>query len=322
MAVTLVTGGAGYVGSALVPDLLATGRKVRVLDCLRSGGEGLLGVWSRPGFEFVRGDVTSAADRRAALRGVESIVHLAAIVGDPACKQEPDLARAVNLDSTCRLIDEAMAAGVRDFVFVSTCSNYGISDAEQLATEDSPLNPVSLYAETKVGVERYLLERAREEFIPTVLRLATVYGVSPRMRFDLTVNEFARDAALGKKLVIYGEHYWRPYVHVRDVAKAIHLVLESPARVRRGQVFNVGHTDENYQKLTLSRLLQERAPDLQVEFVKAGPDPRSYRVGFEKIARALSFQPSFRVPDGLDEVIALVRAGIIGKLDDPRWGNT
>jgi len=146
--------------------------------------------------------------------------------------------------------------------------------------------------------------------------------VSPRMRFDLTVNEFARDAALGKKLVIYGEHYWRPYVHVRDVARAIHLVLESPAPVRRGQVFNVGHTDENYQKLTLSRLLQERAPDLQVDFVKAGPDPRSYRVGFEKIARTLSFQPSFRVSDGLDEVIALVRAGIIGKLDDPRWGNT
>lgn len=322
MAVTLVTGGAGYVGSALVGDLLAAGRKVRVLDCLRSGGEGLLGVWSRPGFEFIRGDVTVAADRQAALRGVESVVHLAAIVGDPACKQEPDLARLVNQDSTCRLIDESIAAGVRDFVFVSTCSNYGISDAEQLATEESPLNPVSLYAETKVAVERYLSERAREEFIPTVLRLATVYGVSPRMRFDLTVNEFARDAALGKKLVIFGERYWRPYVHVRDVARAIRLVLDSPAAVRRGDVFNVGHTDENYQKLTLSRLLQERVPALQVEFVKAGPDPRSYRVGFQKITGALGFQPQFRVPDGLDEVIALVRAGVIGNFDDPRWSNT
>ena len=322
MAITLVTGGAGYVGSALVNDLLAAGRKVRVLDCLRSGGEGLLGVWSRPGFEFIRGDVTVSADRQAALRGVESVVHLAAIVGDPACKQEPDLARAVNLDGTCRLIDEAVAAGVRDFIFVSTCSNYGINDADQLATEDSPLNPVSLYAETKVAVERYLLDRARDEFVPTVLRLATVYGVSPRMRFDLTVNEFARDAALGEKLVIFGERYWRPYVHVRDVAQAIRLALESPAAARRGEVFNVGHTDENYQKLTLSRLLQERVLGLQMEFVKAGPDPRSYRVGFEKIARTLGFQQRFRVPDGLDEVIALVRAGVIGKLDDPRWSNT
>jgi len=322
MAMTLVTGGAGYVGSALVSDLLAAGRKVRVLDCLRSGGEGLLGVWSRPGFEFMRGDVTIAAERRAALRGVESIVHLAAIVGDPACKQEPELARAVNLDGTCRLIDEAIGAGVRDFVFVSTCSNYGISDPEQLATEESPLNPVSIYAETKVAAEHYLLERARDEFAPTVLRLATVYGVSPRMRFDLTVNEFARDAALGKKLVIYGERYWRPYVHVRDVGHAIMLALDSPVAAPRGGVFNVGHTDENYQKLTLSDLLLERLPGLQVEFVKAGPDPRSYRVGFEKIARVLGFQPRFRVSNGLDEVITLVRAGVIGNLDDARWGNT
>lgn len=322
MAVTLVTGGAGYVGSSLVGDLLVAGRKIRVLDCLRSGGEGLLGVWSRPGFEFMRGDVTVAADRQAALRGVKSVVHLAAIVGDPACEQEPELARAVNWDATCRLIEEAIAAGVRDFIFVSTCSNYGISDPEQLVTEDSPLTPVSLYAETKVAAERYLLERGRDEFVPTVLRLVTVYGVSPRMRFDLTVNEFARDAALGKKLVIYGERYWRPYVHVRDVAQAIKLVLESPVAVRRGEVFNVGHTDENYQKLTLSRLLQERLPGLQVEFVGTGPDPRSYRVSFEKISRLLGFQPRFRVPDGLDEVIALVQAGIIGHLDDPRWRNT
>lgn len=322
MSVTLITGGAGYVGSALVADLLAAGRKVRVLDCLRFGGEGLLGVWSRPGFEFLRGDVTVASDRQAALKGVKSVVHLAAIVGDPACKQETDLARAVNLEATCRLIDESITAGVRDFIFVSTCSNYGISDAGQLATEESPLNPVSLYAETKVGAERYLLDKDRKEFLPTVLRLATVYGVSTRMRFDLTVNEFARDAALGKKLVIYGEHYWRPYVHVRDVGRAIMAVLEGPAATRGGQVFNVGHTDENYQKLTLSKLLRERIPGLQVDFVKAGPDPRSYRVGFEKIARALGFQPALRVPEGLDEVITLVQAGIISNLNDPRLGNT
>lgn len=322
MAVTLVTGGAGYVGSTLLHDLLAVGRKVRVLDCLRSGGEGLLGLWNQPGFEFMRGDVAVAADRQAALRGVESVVHLAAIVGDPACKQEPELARAVNLNATCRLADEALIAGVRDFVFVSTCSNYGISNPEQLAAEDVPLNPVSLYAETKVEAEQYLLERAHDGFAPTVLRLATVYGVSPRMRFDLTVNEFARDAALRRKLVIYGERYWRPYVHVRDAAQAIKLVLESPAAARGGEVFNVGHTDENYQKLTLSRLLQERVPGLQVEFVPAGPDPRSYRVGFEKIARTLGFQPRFRVPDGLDEVLALVRAGVIGRPDDPCWSNT
>jgi len=319
---TLVTGGAGYVGSVLVGELLAGGRKVRVLDCLSWGGEGLLGVWDHSNFQFLRGNMTVADDRRAALRDVETVIHLAAIVGDPACKQDPELARSVNLDATCSLIDESVAAGVQNFIFVSTCSNYGVSDPDQLASESSPLNTVSLYAETKVAVEEYLLQQAQDGFVPTVLRLATVYGVSPRMRFDLTVNEFALDAAQGKKLVIYGEHHWRPYVHVRDIAQAMKLVMDSPPSVRSGQVFNVGHTDENYQKLTLARMLQERLPELQVEYVKSGPDPRSYRVSFAKIAQTLGFQPRYLMGDGLDEVIGLVKAGIIENSDAPRWRNT
>lgn len=322
MGVTLVTGGAGYVGAALVHKLLASGRRVRVIDNLRWSGETMLSVWGHPQFEFMRGDVTAPVDRQTALRDVTAVVHLAAVVGDPACKKEPELTRALNLEATCRIADEARAAGARDFIFVSTCSNYGISDPGQLATEESPLNPVSLYAETKVAAEQYLLGQTPAGWTPTVLRLATVYGVAPRMRFDLTVNEFARDAALGRKLVIFGELFWRPYVHVQDVAAAILLTLDSPVDARRGQVFNVGHTDENYQKLTLSRLLQERVPDLPVEFVSTGPDPRSYRVGFEKIARVLGFQPQYRVPQGLDEVISLVRGGVLGQLDDPRWRNS
>jgi len=305
-----------------VPRLLATGRQVRVLDWLRRSGESMLPVWGEPGFQLLRGDVTSPEDRERALEGVDAVVHLAAIVGDPACKLEPELARAVNLGATCALVDAARARGVRDFIFVSTCSNYGISDPGTLASEASPLNPVSLYAETKVEAERYLLHFADEAFFPTGLRLATVYGVAPRMRFDLTVNEFARDAALGRKLEVFAERLWRPYVHVQDVAAAIALVLDAPPQLRSGRVFNVGLTSENYQKKQLCDLLRERIPELQVAFLDTANDPRSYRVSFDRIGAELGFQPRYRVPDGLDEIIHLVRAGVIADPDAARWKNS
>jgi nucleoside-diphosphate-sugar epimerase len=322
MTLTLVTGGAGYVGVPVVETLLAGGRRVRVLDTLRWGGESLLGVWAHPQFELIKGDVTAAGDRARALDGVTSVVHLAAIVGDPACKQEPELAERVNLDSTRALYDEAAARGAADFLFVSTCSNYGIADPGELATEASPLNPASHYARTKVAAEQYLLAKTGTGPAATVLRLATVYGVAPRMRFDLTVNEFAREAALGRRLEIFAETLWRPYVHVSDVAAAIKLVLDTPAAERRGQVFNVGHTDENYQKKTLGNLLRERVPAVDIATVQSGSDPRSYRVSFQKIASALGYRPAHTVPGGIDEVIDLVRSGSIGDPDDARWRNT
>lgn len=315
----LITGGAGYVGSRLTQLLLGRGHSVRVLDSLRWGGESLLGVWGDPRFEFVKGDVTSPEDRGRALHGIGTVIHLAAIVGDPACKAEPELAQATNLEATRGLLEEARQHGARRFFFASTCSNYGVASSDELAHEGSPLNPVSLYAKTKVAAEQLLL--GAEGIETTVLRLATVYGLSPRMRFDLTVNEFARDAALGRKLVIFGEQHWRPYVHVYDAARGFARLLEVEPQVRAGQVFNLGDTDENYQKLGLSELLKERLPELEIEFVKTGPDPRSYKVTFEKIKRELGYHVERRVPQGLDEVIALTKNGVI-PVDDARWSNT
>jgi len=322
MSLTLITGGAGYVGVPVVTTLLEAGHRVRVLDTLRWGGESLLGVWAHPQFEMMKGDVTVAADRARALEGVTSVVHLAAIVGDPACKQKPELAERINLDATRALYDEAGRHGVRDFVFVSTCSNYGIADPAELATEGSPLNPASHYANTKVAAEQYLLGQSGNGLAATVLRLATVYGVAPRMRFDLTVNEFAREAALGRRLEIFAETLWRPYVHVSDVAAAIRLVLETPVEARRGQVFNVGHTDENYQKKTLGSLLKDRVPSVDIATVASGSDPRSYRVSFEKIASTLGYKPAHTVPEGIGEVVELVRSGAIEDPDAARWRNT
>jgi len=314
--ITLVTGGAGYLGSILTEELLTAGQPVRVMDSLLHGSvPSLLAVWGEEPFEFVRGDVRDADARRAALEGVTRVVHLAAIVGDPACSRDPELARAVNREGTKALLDDAEAAGVERFVLASTCSNYGkMADADVYATEDWELRPVSLYAETKVDAELQVLGRASDGLATTSLRFATVYGASPRMRFDLTVNEFARDMLLKGELVVYGEQFWRPYVHVRDAARAVMTVLDSPSEATSGEVFNVGDTAENYRKLDLVELLAERVPKAKVSYVHKDEDPRDYRVSFEKVKEKLGFEVSRTVPDGIDEILELLRSGL---LEDP-----
>lgn len=320
----LVTGGAGYVGSTLVPRLLARGHAVRVLDLLRHGGESLLPVWSHPAFELRRGDVRDAATVADALAGMDGVVHLAAIVGDPACAREPDVALATNLEASLALLAAARRACVSRFVFASTCSNYGrMADPEALVNEDSDLRPVSLYAETKVAVEQEMLAAAATDdgLCATPLRLATVFGVSPRMRFDLTVNEFAMELAMQHRLVVFGERFWRPYVHVRDVARAIESVLESPRARVAGRVFNVGATEENYRKQEIVELVRGEVPGAEVEYVHRDEDPRDYRVSFERINRELGFFPSRSVADGIHEVVQLVRTGLLQDVASPRYRN-
>jgi nucleoside-diphosphate-sugar epimerase len=318
-----VTGGAGYVGSIVVDELLAEGHSVRVLDALVHGGvRSLDEVGDHERFEFVQGDVRDPSARRRALDGVGSVLHLAAIVGDPACSREPALAREVNLDSTRALLDDAETAGVERFVFASTCSNYGkMADSNVLATEESELRPISLYAETKVAAELDVLARASNGLPTCCLRLATVYGVSPRMRFDLTVNEFTREVALGAELVVYGEQFWRPYVHVRDAARAACLALCAPMESVRGEVFNVGATDENYRKLDIVELLKERVATASVRFVHKDEDPRDYRVSFEKVREQLGFGTERSVADGIDEVMMLLASGAVGDPYAPIYQN-
>jgi nucleoside-diphosphate-sugar epimerase len=319
----LVTGGAGYLGSTLVPVLLARGHTVRVLDSLAVGdGSALLQVWGRDGFDFVAGDVRDHDTRALALRGVDTVVHLAAIVGDPACSRDPDLARMVNVDGALSLLEESRSAGVERFVLASTCSNYGkLAEGDEFATEEWELRPVSLYAETKVRAEVEVLAAAGSGLVSTCLRFATVYGAAPRMRFDLTVNEFARDALVRGELVIYGEQFWRPYVHVRDAAHAVAIVLDAPAERVRGAVFNVGATGENFRKQDLVELLLARLPETKVERVSRTEDPRDYRVSFEKVKATLGFEPMRTVPQGIDEILGLLRSGVVSDPFDARYRN-
>jgi len=317
----LVTGGAGYIGSTLAPMLLAAGHRVRVLDSLVHGGRSLLGVWAHPGFEFRLNDVRDRKAVRNAVSEMDAVVHLASIVGDPACARQPELAREVNLNASLKLLEECDRQGVSRFIFASTCSNYGrMSNAETYVDETTELNPVSLYAETKVAVERAVLSSTAGT-CKTLLRFATVFGVSPRMRFDLTVNEFTLDLLTKKCLTVYGEQFWRPYIHVRDAARAIELVLRSPAAKIRNEVFNAGSTDENYQKQQLVELIRAYEPAARVEFIHRDEDPRDYRVSFAKISAQLGFDATLRVPDGIDEVARLIKQGLLADFDSPVYRN-
>lgn len=321
MRTILVTGAAGYVGGVLVRRLLAEPdtEVIAVDGCdMAHGAEGVRELLAHPGLTFVRADVRDVATVEPLVGRADAVVHLAAIVGDPAGRRDPDTTRAVNIDASVGMVELCKRAGTGHFIFVSTCSNYGVADEDTLVTEDSELNPVSLYAETKVAVERALLEDP--SFPNTVLRLATVYGVAPRMRFDLTVNQFTMEALSEGKLSIYGEQFWRPYVHVEDVARAMSMVLAEPGTTL-GRVYNVGNSGENYTKRMMYELLKERLPDLDAEWVSIDEDPRSYKVSFERIGEELGYQTEWDVPAGMDQIIAQTRLGVFPEPDAPRFKN-
>ncbi len=318
----LVTGGAGYIGAPLCRELLRSGRRIRAFDVLLHDQREVADDLERDGVEVLRADLLDAEARQRALADADAVVHLAAIVGDPACAQDPDRAQAVNVDATRALVDDAIAAGVRRFVMASTCSNYGkMADSSVPVDESGELAPVSLYARQKVEVEQELLGRTNGALAPTCLRFATVYGVAPRMRFDLTVNEFTRDMWAGRLLQVFGERFWRPYIHVRDAGRGVRLVLDSALDRVRGEVFNVGRTDQNFRKLDLVEIIRTRFPEGEVEFVDQADDPRDYKVDFEKVKQELGFELTMTVPDGIGEVADELERGSFSDAFERRYRN-
>ena len=320
---TLVTGGSGYIGALLVGELLEAGHEVRVLDSLLHGQEDIAAEQENAGVLVVRGDIRDSDARGRALDGVESVVHLAAIVGDPACALDPKVSDDVNVKATESLVADAAAAGVEKLVFASTCSNYGrMADPTLPITEDGELAPVSLYAEQKVGMEKLILGGAGQSGLkPTCLRFATVYGVGRRMRFDLTVNEFTRELWADRELEVFGEQFWRPYIHVRDAGRAVRTVLEAPAEKVTGNVFNAGRSGENYRKLDLVEEIGKQTDKGKVSYVKKNEDPRDYKVSFDKIKAELGFETLMTVPDGIGEILTALDAGAFGDPFDGRYKN-
>ena len=321
----LVIGGAGYIGSVLVRKLLDQGYRVRVLDNLiYNNGISIADLAETHGFSFINGDFGQPGTLAAALDGITDVVLLAALVGDPICKKYPELASRVNLEYPKQLFETLNGRGIGRFVFTSTCSNYGLRSDDTPADETSGLNPQSLYAETKVAFEQHILSSLPAiDFCPAILRLSTAYGVSKRMRFDLSISEFTRDLALGRELLVYDENTWRPYCHISDISNAIIAVLEAREEDVSGEVFNVGSDNGNYTKKMLVELILKHIPEGKVAYKQGGFDPRNYRVSFEKIRRVLEFGTEFTAEDSVTGLISAVRGNLFPDMEERRnfYGN-
>ncbi len=322
----LVTGGAGYVGSGLLKELLSNGYNVTCIDNLIFGGESLLNIIHNKNFTFINCDINNIKklDEIFTNKHFDSVIHLAAIVGDPACKLYSNLAIKTNWESSKWLIQKSKSTGVAKFIFASTCSNYGkMDDPEAYLDENSKLAPVSLYAELKVKFEKYMLNEIEKNnnFSPTSLRFSTVYGLSPRMRFDLTVNEFTKDLALGKELVVFGEQFWRPYCHVKDFSNAFITVLNSPKEKVAYNVFNVGDTKENYTKQMIVNEIIKLLPNSKIKYVAKNEDPRDYRVNCDKIKKELGFKITMTVPDGIGEIKRVIQEKLIKDPENQKYYN-
>lgn len=312
----LVTGGAGYKGSTLCRELLFRGYRVRVLDNLMYGGRSLAGFFNHANFEFFRGDVTDPKDVESALDDVTDVIHLAAIVGDKPCERDPQRSIEVNYHGTQLLAEVARKKKISHFIFASSCSNYGITDSNIPVKEDGELNPVSLYAETKIDCERYLIDAAKTgDFFPVLLRFSTGFGVSGRTRFDLTVNSFTYEAIRDKRIIVYAEEGWRPFVHVLDIARIYCQMLELPKEGIAGQVYNAGWNEQNYTKRQIVQFILDVLGEFEVDRINTIEDKRSYRVDFSKIEKILGVTPLRTVKDGVAEIAAAIQSGLLTEQD-------
>ena len=324
----LITGGAGYIGSLLASELLRANYSVTAIDSLLFGGESIVPFLPHPKFHFVKADVTQPRAIKDSLkegwRRPDAIVHLAAIVGWPACQAVGrQVAWRYNVDATKSVFGQAVDLGVERFLFASSYSNYGLSSEGRPMTEESPLQPHSLYSETKAAGEEFLLSQKDSACTPLILRLATLYGISPRTRFDLLVNQLVLDAFTRRDLIIYQRGYSRSFIHIRDAVRGMILSLEAERARVCGEIFNLGTDEGNYSKDDIVRLILKRMPETVVEYkdLTFGGDVRDISVSFAKIKQVLGFETTLNADDGIRELLFALKTGIIRNPTDEKYRN-
>lgn len=322
----LVVGGAGYLGSVLTDRLLAAGHQVTIYDCLAFGREPIAPLLAR-GARLIHADIQDAELVSRAVSEHDAVILLAGLVGEKACAQDPHRTVAINVLGCIGVMEACRYHGTTRFIFASTDSCYGVQTG--IITEHNPLAPISLYAETKKLLEERILTAWRETtasgvadgFRPIILRMGTLYGLSPRMRFDLVVNILTWKACAENTISIYGGEQWRPFVHVADAAEAYVRALDAPADVVAGEIFNVGSNDQNIQIRDLGRLVAAEFPGVETRHVDQPPDLRDYYVDCSKIERVLGWRAQRSLNDGVREIRYAVESGRFGNTLAPVYQN-
>lgn len=315
----LVIGGAGYIGSALLRLLLENGYRVRLLDAFMFGEEPIKDIVSHSNLEIIKGDFRVIGTVVRAMSGVGSVIHLGGIVGDPACAHDEELTLEINLMATRLIAEVAKAHKVKRFIFASTCSVYGAND--NILDEKSTLNPVSLYAVSKIASEKVIQEISDEEFCPTILRFGTIYGFSGRIRFDLVINLLTAKAIKDGKITLFGGDQWRPFVHVEDAARAVFLSLSSEWSLVKDETFNVGSNEQNYTLEQAAEIIHSIVPGSEVLEMGSDSDKRNYRVSFDKIRNALKFEPSWTLEKGIQQVKSAIEEGVVTDYTQSKYSN-
>jgi nucleoside-diphosphate-sugar epimerase len=308
----LLIGGAGYVGSVLASHFLKLGYKVKVLDCfVYQNQKAIQSYLGDESYQFFMGDLSNTKDLEKASKDIDSVIILGGLVGDPITKKFPEFSKLINDIGIKRCIDFFDNKNIENLVFISTCSNYGLIKDNELADEEFDLNPLSLYAEAKVNAELHLMsKKGQVNYAATVLRFATAFGLSPRMRFDLTVSEFTRDLFFGKELIVFDENTWRPYCHLRDFARLIERVITSKNEIVDFEIFNAGGDINNCTKKMIVETISKHISKSKIKFSDNGSDPRNYKVSFKKVREKLKFEPKHTIQDGIKELLEALNIGI------------
>ena len=316
----LLIGGEGYIGNIVAQNLMSNGSIVTSYDNLMyNNHQCVLNKIQLDNCNFIYGDMQNKERLESVIENSDAVVLLAGLVGDPITKKYPEESALINDQGVKNVIDLCAKYNVENFIFISTCSNYGLIENNELADENYKLNPLSLYAKSKVNAEKYILSlKDKTNMHPTILRFATAFGLSPRMRFDLTVSEFTRELAMSKELLVYDAHTWRPYCHVQDFSRLIQMVLEAPKEKVAFEVFNAGGDVNNATKQMIVDMILNKIPDGKVKYQKYGSDPRNYRVNFNKVKTVLGFKPKYNIQDGINELVEAIDNHVFDHVDENR----